>query len=358
MMISRFFIAGCVFLTLVAPVEARTRLKNICRIKGQEEIELVGQGLVVGLNGTGEANDPITMEFLARAIEILGRSKTQNAQQQQQPGLQELRKVKNVAMVMVSASIPATGARRGDRLDCYVSAINGKSLQGGRLLFVSLKGPNTQDDRVFASCEGQLTIDDPEQPMGGVVVGGCQMKEDVFTPFQQNGCITLLLDKNHANFQTAAQIAGEIERKMGYSDNVEAKQNIDMVHAKDATNIIVRIPQEYLDDPVDFASNLLDTPIDEHEPEARVVINSRAGSIVISGDLEIGDVIVSHKNVTVEAGVGEGVFSSLDMDKSNQARLQDLIDQLNALRIPTADMIEIIRGIDKNGKLHGKLILD
>ena len=352
-MVPRVFLIACVFITLVAPVEARTRLKNICRIKGQEGIVLRGQGLVVGLNGTGEANDPITMEFIARAMEVLGRSKSQSNQLQ---ALQELRRIKNVAIVWVTATIPPTGARRGDHVDCYASALNGKSLDGGRLIFASLKGPNTQDDRVFASCEGQITIDNPEQPMVGVVVDGCQFTEDVFTPFQQNGCITLVLDKNHANFQTAAQIAGEIERKMGYSDNVEAKQNIDMVRAKDAANIIVRIPQEYLDDPVDFASNLLDTPIDEHEPEARVVINSRAGSIVISGDMEIGDVIVSHKNVVVEAGLGEGTFAQIDFDKSNQPRLQELIDQLNALRIPTTDMIEIIRGIDRNGKLHGKLI--
>jgi flagellar P-ring protein FlgI len=139
---------------------------------------------------------------------------------------------------------------------------------------------------------------------------------------------------------------------------MEAQQNIDMVRAKDAANVIVRIPQQYLEDPVDFVWNLLDTPIDEHEPEARVVINPRAGSIVISGDLEIGDVIVSHKNVTVEAGGGEGTFSPLDFDKSNQPRLQELIDQLNALRIPTADMIEIIRGINENGRLHGKLIIE
>jgi flagellar P-ring protein precursor FlgI len=343
-----------VFFTLAAPVEARTRLKNICRIKGQEEIVLRGQGLVVGLNGTGEANDPITMEFIARAIEVMGRSKSVGPQQ---PGLQELRKIKNVAMVWVTASVPPTGARRGDQLDCYVSALNGKSLDGGRLIFASLKGPNTLDERVFGSCEGQISIDNATQPMVGVVVGGCQMTEDVFTPFQKDGCITLILERNHANFQTAAQIAGEIERKMGYSDNVEAKQNVDMVRAKDAANIIVRIPQEYLDDPVDFASNLLDTPIDEHEPEARVVINPRAGSIVISGDLEIGDVIVSHKNVVVEVG-GEGTFAQLDFDKSSQPRLQELIDQLNALRIPTADMIEIIRGIDRNGKLHGKLIFE
>src|SRR5262245_11631088 len=115
-MIYRALIASVVFVTLVAPVEARTRLKNICRVKGQEEITLRGLGLVVGLNGTGEANDPATMEAIARAMELLGRSKTANSQQ---TSIQELRKIKNAALVMVSADIPATGSRRGDRVDCY-----------------------------------------------------------------------------------------------------------------------------------------------------------------------------------------------------------------------------------------------
>jgi flagellar P-ring protein precursor FlgI len=343
-----------VLLTIAAPAEARTRLKNICRIKGQEGIVLRGQGLVVGLKGTGEANDPITMEFIARAIEVMGRSRSQAAVQ---PGLQELRKIKNVAVVWVTATVPPTGARRGDQVNCSVSALNGKSLEGGRLMFASLKGPSTTDDRVFANCEGPIILDDAEVPTGGVVVDGCQFTEDIYTPFYKDGCITLVLDKNHANFQTAALIANEIERKLGYSDNVEAQENSDMVWAKDAANIIVRIPKNLKDDPVEFAYYLLDTPIDDHEPEARVVINQRAGSIVISGDLEIGDVIVAHKNVTVETG-GEATFSRIDSDQSNQPRLQELIDQLNALRIPTSDMIEIIRGIDRNGKLHGKLIIE
>jgi flagellar P-ring protein precursor FlgI len=215
----------------------------------------------------------------------------------------------------------------------------------------------TTDDRVYADCEGEVMITDPTQPTSGVVVDGCQMTDDVYTPFYKDGCITLVLDKNHANFQTAALIANEIERKLGYSDNVESRDSTNMVRAKDAANIIVRIPQNLMDDPVEFAYYLLDTPIDDHEPEARVVINPRAGSIVISGDLEIGDVIVAHKNVTVEAG-GGATFAQLDFDQSSQPRLQELIDQLNALHVPTSDMIEIIRGIDRNGKLHGKLIIE
>ena len=79
----------------------------------------------------------------------------------------ELKKIKNVALVMVTAKVPATGARRGDQVDCFVSAINGKSLDGGRLAFASMMGPNTKDQRVYALCEGQITIDNPQQPMVG-----------------------------------------------------------------------------------------------------------------------------------------------------------------------------------------------
>src|SRR3990170_4691344 len=142
------------------PADARTQLKNICRLKGQEENVLRGLGLVVGLSGTGESNDPATMRAIARAMQIMGDG--------EQGGFEELKKIKNVAMVMVTATIPATGSRRGDRVDCYVSAINGKSLEGGRLAFASLLGPNTNDTLVYGLCEGQVVVDDTEQPMVGV----------------------------------------------------------------------------------------------------------------------------------------------------------------------------------------------
>ena len=162
----------------------------------------------------------------------------------QQSALQELKKIKNVAMVMVSATVPATGARRGDQVDCFVSAINGKSLEGGRLAFASLKGPNTQDQRVYALCEGQVTIDNPTQPMVGIVHGGCQIEADMFTPFYRDGYMTLVLDKNHADFQTANEIVYSIRKQLTYSESGDAKQE-DMVRAIDASNIVVRIPDVY-----------------------------------------------------------------------------------------------------------------
>lgn len=348
-------LAACVVVILLtSPVFAATRLKNICRVKGQEENTLRGWGLVVGLNGTGEANDPATMRAIARAMEVMGNPLTNSSQQQ---AFNELKKIKNVSMVMVTATVPATGGRRGDRLDCFVSAMNGKSLEGGRLAFASLMGPNTQDQRVYALCEGQITIDEPAQPMVGYIHNGCQLEADIFTPFFRDGYITLILDRHHADFQMANEVVYSIRRKLEFSESGGAKVQEDSVRAINASNIVVRIPEVYKYDPVAFASEVLDTPIEDPQTESRVVINPRAGTIVISGDVEIGDVIVTHKNVTVEASQGP-TFAAIDVDESTKPRLQTLITQLDALKVPPADMIDIILGIERNGKLHGRLILE
>jgi flagellar P-ring protein precursor FlgI len=353
---------------LCPPASATTRLKNICRIKGQEENVLRGYGLVVGLNGTGEANDPIIMQAIARSMELMGHPLAGS----QQGAYEELRKIKNAAVVMVTATVPPTGARRGDKINCFVSGINGKSLAGGRLAFASLQGPNTMDQRVYALCQGQVTIDDETQPMVGVVHGGCQMEADIFTPFYKDGYITFVLDKNHANFQTADEVAKMIWERVvtEYDDSSETAQAAydegntastdGIVRAVDATNIIVRIPESARKDPVGFASDLLDVRVIEPEPEARVVINPRAGTIIISGEVEIGDVIVSHKNVVVEAAAGPipDSFAQIDVDESNKPKLDKLVSQLNALKVPTSDVIEIIVGIERNGKLHGRLIME
>jgi flagellar P-ring protein precursor FlgI len=260
-------------------------------------------------------------------------------------------------MVMVNATVPSTGARRGDKVDCFVSAINGKSLEGGRLAFASLLGPNTEDKRVYALCQGQVTIDNPQQPMVGVIHAGCQLEADIFTPFYRDGYITLILDKNHADFQTANDIVQFIREKVAYSETGDTKASDEMVHAIDAANIKVRIPEIFARDPVYFASILLEIPMEEPQAESRVVINPRAGTIVISGDVEIGDVIVSHKNVVVDATTAP-TFSAIDVDQSGAPKLQTLVDQLNSLKVPTSDMVEIIKGIERNGKLHGRLIIE
>ena len=327
--------------------EGRTVLRNICRVKGQEENVLHGAGLVVGLAGTGEAADPATMRALAQAM-MGGR-----CAEVPLPGAGGWRageKGKNVAVVMGRPRVRATGARRGDKVDCYVSAVNGKSLAGGRLAFAALQGPDVRDKTVYAICEGAVRLEDPSQKLSGIVSGGCQLIEDVYTPFVQDGRITLILDEHHANFQTATEVAESINA-------LYSREGDGFVRAINASNIVVQIPQEYQNDPVAFAADVLEATIYSPEPEARVVINPRTGSIVISGDVTIGDVIVSHKNVVIEAGQA-ATFTAFHPDQTDDAKLHSLVAALNSIKVPAEDVIEIIKGISRNGKLHGRLIIE
>ena len=333
-------------------VQARIPLRNICRVKGQEENILRGLGLVVGLNGTGEVNDPSTMRALARSMEIMGSPVTQ----QGLPGsasFDELKKVKNAALVWVTVRVPATGARRGDKLNCSVSAINGKSLEGGNLVFAALQGPSTTDHRVYALAEGRIHLDSPEIPTSGRVHGGCVMQEDVFTPFEKDGYVTLVIEENHADFQTAADIVSIIHQTHFKED--EARED---VRAVNAANIVVKIPDTYRDDPVGFISNLLEIDVYQAEPEARVVINERTGSIVVSGEVQIGDVVVSHRNIVVDANETATPFAGVTQTEEGNLKLQALINALDALNVPNEDAIEIIKSIERNGKLHGRLIIE
>jgi flagellar P-ring protein precursor FlgI len=291
------------------------------------------------------------MRALARSLEIMGSATPQAGNLPGAESLQELRRIKNAALVWVSATVPATGARRGDKLDCTVSAINGKSLKGGQLAFAALQGPNVSDARVYALAEGAIHLDAADRPLSGRIHNGCQMEEDVFTPFvDKSGWFTLVIDKNHANFQTASDIAHEIRQTHFQHDHGK-------VRALSASNIAIMLPEQYREDPVQFISEVLDKLIYDPEPEARVVINERTGSIVIHGEVQIGEVVVSHSNLVVEATEETGRFAPLKEDQEASPKLRSLVDALSALKVPNADAIEIIKDIDRSGKLHGKLVI-
>ena len=348
---------------LVEEVQAaRTLLKNICRVKGQEENSLRGLGLVVGLNGTGDGGEYLpTMRALARAMELMN-APLGPSDGRGRGGLAELKNTKNVALVWVTVTVPSTGARRGDKLDCSVSGISAKSLEGGRLTFAALQGPDLRDPRIYALAEGRIHLDDPAAPLDGVVDGGARMEENILNAFQQDGVVTLVLDQYHADFQIATAVAGAINSQLGYGGVSDAQnKHTEIATPLDPVNILVRIPNQYRDVPVEFVAQVLDLPIYELQTDARVVINQRAQSIVISGDVEIGAVVVTHKNVTINTDDSElpiATFVPLDQDQTNTARLKSLVETLNAVRVPTNDIIEIIKGIDRNGKLHGKLIIE
>jgi flagellar P-ring protein FlgI len=337
----------------VLPAEARTTLKSICRLKGQEENTLQGLGIVVGLKGTGDGSSFLpTLRSLEKVMKVMGEPLGRKS-------IDEIKDTKNVALVTVTAVIPASGARQGDKIDCVISSIgSAKSLAGGRLFLTPLIGPDRNNPRIYAFAEGPITLDDPSITNTGRVFEGCRLEEEFFNAFSKDGKITLVLDKYHADFQVAQDVAELINSQLSVQMN-----GMPLARAMNQVNIEVFIPPQYRQDTVLFVSQVLSLPILEPQTVPRVVINERSGSIVISGEVEIGAAVVSHKNIVVETGAaGGGAGGSQPFYPVNPAdptapKLKALVETLNALHVATPDIIDIIKGLDRNGKLHAQLVI-
>jgi flagellar P-ring protein precursor FlgI len=332
------------------PAIAKTLLKSICRLKGQEENTLQGLGIVVGLKGTGDGSSFLpTLRSLEKVMKVMGEPLGRKS-------LDEIKDTKNVALVAVTAKIPATGARQGDKIDCVVSSIgSAKSLAGGRLFLTALIGPDRNNPRIYAFAEGPITLDDPLITNSGRIFTGCRLEEDFFNVFIKDRKITLVLDKNHADFQVAQDVAELINNQL----NIQTG-GVPLARAVNQVNIEVLIPQQYSQDPVSFVSQVLSLPILEPRLAPRVVINERAGSIVISGDVEIGPAVVSHKNIVVETGNAGNAqpFVPLNSADPTAPKLKALVETLNALHVAAPDVIEIIKGLDRNGRLNAQLVIE
>jgi len=353
--VGRLAIATAVF-GLFRPsgaVEGATMLKSICRVKGQEENTLIGEGIVVGLKGTGEGgSSPATALIIARVMSRMGSPVSEDA-------VTELKDAKNVARVFVTATVPAAGARQGDKIDCVVSAPSAKSLAGGRLFMTALVGPeNPGNPRVYAFAEGPITLDDPEIPNTGRIHRGCRLEEDFDNVFTKNGKVTLVLDSNYADFQVAQGVADLINSE--YDLRATGGRQA-LATALDQVNVEVEIPPQYRDYPVDFISRILGLPMPlGPQTGARVTINERAGSIIISGDVEIGAVVVTVKNIIVETGqTATTQFVPIAPDEAEASpKLKALVEALNAVQAPNKDIIHVIKGLARNGKLHAQLIIE
>lgn len=321
-------------------------LKTVCRVKGQEDNSLHGLGLVVGLRGTGDGGSFLpTIRSMSVALEMLGTPLGKNA-------AAELKDAKNVALVLVTATVPAAGGRQGDRIDCQVHSVGAcKSLLGGTLFLTPLVGPDPRDRRVYALAEGPVTIDNPETPTVGRITGGCRLESDFFNPFVKDGRITLVIEPSYADFQVAQDIVELINSHMTIQSG-----GVPLARAINQVTVEVLLPRQYADDPVLFVSQIMELPLMDLPLGPRVVINERAGSIVMSGDVEVGPVVVTHKNMVIQAGGAQ--FVGVDSSQTQGTTLKSLIDALNAINTPPQDVIQIIKSLEKNGKLRGRLILE
>lgn len=355
----------CVFFLSIAisatPSFGQLRLGDICRVKGQEENQLQGLGLVVGLNGTGDSGALPTTRALARMMSLMGSPIARDTADQEI--LSELSDGKNVAIVLVTATVPSAGARQGDNLNCEVHAVgNAKSLEGGYLMMTALLGPVPGSEQVYALAQGPIHVSGTTGPLSTTVHNGCRLEADFFNVFALDGIITLVLDEHRASFETSIEIARSINDSGsnfggGRADsNTEEEEDVPLARALDQVNIEVRIPSLYRDDPVDFISQILEKKIFNPQSEARVVINERAGTIVFSENVMIGAVAITHGNLAIETGQGQ--FIPLDQAGTDSTKLAALVEALNALQATDQDIIEIIKGLEKTGQLFGRLIIE
>lgn len=356
MRLTRFILV----LMLVFPAAAQAvQVQDLVRIKGSEQSKLVGMGLVVGLRGTGDGGKFMpAMRPLASVIQQLIDPNTVAA---------ELKDAKNVALVALSATLPAGGVREGDRVDVHVSAVGAcKSLAGGRLFLIPMTGP-LPGAPVYAFAEGQVVLESPENPTVGVVPAGAQLTRDVMAQYLDGqGRITLVLNDAVASWPVASNIAALV-------NGVAAPDGPNIARAIDPKNVVIDVPLYERADPAPFISQILMSYVDPTQigTGARVVVNERTGTIVISGDVQISPVIISHQGLTIttitppppEGNAGEPVldqrsFIGLDPEKRGGARLEDLISAFNQLKVDAADRIAILKRIDRAGKLHAQLIIE
>jgi flagellar P-ring protein precursor FlgI len=356
---------ACVGVLAVSQDTFAIRIRDICRVKGQEQNTLQGLGLVVGLRGTGDGSDLAPkIQALANALHRLGSPLGPG-------GFAELRNTKNVALVMVTATVPASGGRQGDQLDCTVTSIgDAKSLEGGYLMPTPLVGPfsvaNVGKSKIYAFAQGQIHLDDVAKPNRSKVTGGARLEAEFLNPFIADRRFTLVLKDSHANFSIANEVMDVINKRSLYNvDPVErgtptrSSAALNVAVAVDQKNIVITVPPEY-DDELQFVAYVLELPLADVDTDARVTINRQTGTIVIHGNVEIGPAVISHGNIVIEAGnnVPVGDFVPLDTAARSPAKLQALLTTLKAIRLPPADIIEVIEGLEKNGNLHGDLLIE
>jgi flagellar P-ring protein precursor FlgI len=367
-MIARFARTAVFLFVAALPAQAETaRIKDLVEFDGVRGNDLVGYGLVVGLNGTGDGlrNAPFTEEMLANLLERLGVNVTGEAF-----------RPRNVAAVFVTATLPAF-ARAGGRIDVTVSAIgDAKSLLGGTLVMTPLNGA---DGEIYAvaqgtviaggiAAEGEAARVVQGVPTAGTIPAGARVEREV--EFALADLATVRLALRHADFSTAALIESAINAEFGRPvaamlDAGTVAVDIGAARMASTAHVLGRI------------ENLQVTP----QTRARVVVDQRSGTIVIGADVRIGRVAVAQGGLTLrveEAPVavmpnpfadGETVVlprSTASIERapgtglaelSAETSLSDVVAGLNALGVAPHDMIDLLKSINAAGALHAEFVV-
>lgn len=312
----------------LSAVASTSRLKDLVTVKGVRENALIGYGLVIGLNGTGDGGGEITNTSLKKMFQTLGLNPQKEVTS------------KNVAAVIVTAKLPAFG-RTGQQLDVVISSIgDASSLAGGTLLVTPLKGG---DGQVYATAHGSLSIGGLEKgkklattariPSGGTI------ERELELSFNDKKAVRLSL--NNPDFTTAARVERTINQELGGK----------YATASDATTIDVIIPTSYERKVVELLANIENFKVisDVH---AKIVINERTGTLVAGGDIVLKKAALSHGDLVVEVKGGQEGSNKAHVHLLEQSTtINDLIKALNAIGTTPEDLISIFQALKRNGSL-------
>ncbi len=308
-----------------------TRLKDLVQVKGVRENPIIGYGLVIGLNGTGDSGGEITNTSLRKMFEKLGLNpKTEITS-------------KNVAAVIVTAKLPPF-ARVGQKLDITVSSIgDAGSLAGGTLLVTPLKGG---DGQIYAVANGSISIGGLKKgakfATTGLIANGGIVEREIQLEFEKKNSLRFSL--NNPDFTTAARIEKTINQELGGK----------FASAKDATTVDLVVPTQYERNVVQLMAIIENMRVIS-DKAAKIVINERTGTIVAGGDIVVSPVAIAHGDLTIEIkGEANAKASSLYMmDKGTT--LNELVKSLNALGTTPEDIISIFQALKRDGALIGDL---
>lgn len=341
------------------------RIKELAAVQGVRSNPLVGYGLVVGLDGTGDqtTQTPFTTQSIAAMLQQMGVTVPPGTNMQ----------LRNVAAVMVTAQLPPF-AQPGQAIDVNVSSLgNAKSLRGGTLIATPLKGA---DGQIYALAQGNVIVGGAGAAAGGSKVqinhlsagrvpAGAMVERSVPTPLAQGDHIQLDLDS--ADFNTAREVARAINRSKGEGTAM----------ALDGRVVRVHMPQ-HPDARVAFLADIENLPVELAPPAARVVINARTGSVVMNQAVTLAECAVAHGNLSVTIS-SQPVISqpsplsqgqTVQAQKSDiaitqqsgslvqmpaGAQLADVVKALNALGATPMDLLAILQAMKSAGALNAEL---
>lgn len=352
---------------------ATDRVKDVASVGGVRSNQLVGYGIVVGLNGTGDGNVAATSQTVQSLMQRFGLTVDANAVN-----------AKNTAAVMVTAELPAF-AKPGQKIDVTVAALSkATSLRGGSLLITQLIG---SDNETYAVAQGNLAVgglgitgNDGSKvavnvPTVGRIPGGATVERMVNNPFES--APVLMLNLNTADFTNSMRLANAINKTFGNGT----------AQAVDGTTVKVNAPRDP-DQRVSFMAAIEEIKIGPSQPPARVIVNSRTGTIVISEGVRVTPAAVSHGSLTVRIKENQNVQggtptvvnqnqvvqgqagqqtqnSQISVDAppartflfAPDVQLSSIVDAINAVGASPSDIVAILEALKQAGALHAELVV-